>query len=327
VERLKVIVTDTVFEGFDAEREVLAGVNAELVVLRCTSAAELVPQVAEAHGLLNTYLPGIDERVFAAAPHLRAVVRYGIGVDTIDIPAATRRGILVANVPDYCINEVADHALAHFLSLSRKLGVSDRKVKAGQWSLAIVKPLKATREMRVGIIGFGRIGRAIAARLKPFGPEIVFFDPLLTTAAEGCMAVVLDTLLETADAIIVQCPCTPATRGLLGRDAFAKMKRQPILVNCARGEVVDTAALVEALRAGVVSGAGLDVLQDEDAVVKNPHPLKEFDNVILTPHSAWFSAAAIPSLQRRAAEQMALALSGRRPTSLLNPEVLERKQP
>jgi D-3-phosphoglycerate dehydrogenase len=295
-------------------------------VLQCKTAAELVPQVAGAHGLLNTYLPGIDEAVFAAAPRLRAVVRYGIGVDTIDIPAATRRGILVANVPDYCVNEVADHALAHFLALSHKLGVSDRRVKAGQWSLAYLKPLKATREMRVGIIGLGRIGKAIAARLKPFGPEVVFHDPVLAGDAEGCKAVDLDTLLATADAIIVQCPCTPATRGLLGRETFAKMKRQPILVNCARGEVVDTEALVEALRAGQVSGAGLDVLQDEAAVVKQPHPLKEFDNVILTPHSVWFSSAAIPSLQRRAAEQMALALSGRRPTFLLNPEALERKQ-
>ncbi len=321
MERLKVVVTDHVFESFDSERGILATANAELVVLQCTSAAELIPQVAAADGLLNTYLPGIDEAVFAAAPRLRAVVRYGIGVDTIDIAAATRRGIMVANVPDYCIDEVADHALAHFLSLSRKLSVSDRKVKAGQWSLAFVKPLKAIRGMRVGILGFGRIGRAIAARLQAFAPEVVFFDPVLTTDSAGCKAVDLDTLLATADAIIVQCPSTPATRGLLGTEAFAKMRRQPILINCARGEVVDTDALVAALRAGTVSGAGLDVLQDEAAVVKQPHPLKEFDNVILTPHSAWFSSAAIPNLQRRAAEEMAIALKGQKPSSLLNPEV------
>jgi D-3-phosphoglycerate dehydrogenase len=321
MERLTVVVTDYVFENFETERRILATANADLVVLQCKSAAELIPQVAAADGLLNTYLPGIDDAVFAAAPRLRAVVRYGIGVDTIDIPAASRRGIMVANVPDYCIEEVADHALAHFLGLNRKLSVSDRKVKAGQWSLAYVKPLKAIREMRVGILGFGRIGRAIAARLQAFGPEVVFFDPMLTADTAGCKAVDLDTLLASADAIIVQCPSTPATRGLLGKEAFAKMRRQPILINCARGEVVDTDALVEALRAGTVSGAGLDVLQDEAAVLKHPHPLKEFDNVILTPHSAWFSSAAIPNLQRRAAEEMAIALSGRKPSSLLNPEV------
>jgi len=326
VERLKVVVSDHVFETFDAERRILAAVNAELVVLQCTSAAALLPAMAGAHGLLNTYLAGIGAAVFDAAPRLRAVVRYGIGVDTIDIPAATARGIQVANVPDYCIDEVADHALAHLLCLSRKLGLADRKVKAGQWSLAYVKPLKAIREMRVGIIGFGRIGRAIAARLKPFGPEVVFFDPVQSTATQGCQAVDLDTLLASADAIVVQCPGTPATRGLIGRDAFAKMRCQPILVNCARGEVVDTDALVEALRAGVVRIGGLDVLADEAGVVQGPHPLKGFDNVILTPHSAWFSSAAIPNLQRRAAEEMALVLSGRRPTSLLNPEVWERRR-
>ncbi len=325
MQRLRVIVTDHVFETFDVEREVLAGAGAELVVLQCRSAAELVPQVGEADGLLTTYLPGIGEAVFAAAPRLRAVVRYGIGVDTIDIAAATRRGILVANVPDYCVDEVADHAMAHFLALSRKLRPADRRVRAGEWSLASLKPLKAIREMRVGIIGLGRIGRAIAARLKPFGPEVVFHDPAPAVVPEGCRPVDLETLLATSDAIFVQCPATPATRGLLNADAFAKMTRSPILVNCARGDVVDTDALVEALRRGQVSGAGLDVLQDEDAVVKRPHPLKDVDNVILTPHSAWFSSAAIPSLQRRAAEQMAEALRGGRPASLLNPEALERR--
>jgi D-3-phosphoglycerate dehydrogenase len=321
MERLKVLVTDYVFETFDTERRILATANVDLVVLQCKSAAELIPQVADADGLLNTYLPGIDDAVFAAAPRLRAVVRYGIGVDTIDLAAATRRGIMVANVPDYCIDEVADHALAHFLSLNRKLSISDRKVKAGQWSLAYVKPLKALRGMRVGILGFGRIGRAIAARLQPFGCEVVFHDPALPADSAGGKALDLDTLLASADAIIVQCPSTPATRGLLGREAFAKMRRQPLLINCARGEVVDTDALVEALRSGAVSGAGLDVLQDEAAVLKQPHPLREFDNVILTPHSAWVSTAAIPNLQRRAAEEMAIALKGQRPSSLLNPEV------
>ena len=321
MERLKVVVTDHVFGSFDAEREVLAAVNADLIVLQCKTVAELLPHIADADGLLNTYLAGIDGTVFAAAPKLRAVVRYGIGVDTIDIPEATRRRILVANVPDYCVDEVADHAMAHFLALNRKLGLSDRRVKSGEWSLAYVKPVKALRQMRVGIIGFGRIGRAVAARLKAFGSEVVFADPQVTASVDGCAAVDLDTLLATCDGIIVQCPATPATRGLIGREAFAKMRRQPILVNCARGEVVDTDALVDALKAGVVSGAGLDVLVDEAAVVKQPHPLKDFDTVLLTPHSAWFSAAAIPTLQRRAAEEMALALSGRRPTSLLNPEV------
>jgi len=319
--QLKVLVTDHVFETFDAEERILAEVGAELQVLQCRAAAELLPHLAGVHGLLNTYLPGIDAAVFDAAPDLRAVVRYGIGFDNVDTAAARARGIPVCNVPDYCIDEVADHALAHFLDLARKISLADRRVRAGEWSLSYVKPLKAIRQMRAGIIGFGRIGRAIAARLAPLKVETVYYDPVLSGEIAGARRVCLEELWGTCDAIFAQCPATPETRHLLGREAFEQMQKQPLIINCARGEIVDTDALVWALETGKVSGAGLDLLEDEDAVVKHDHPLKGFENVVLTPHSAWFSSAAIPNLQRRAAEEMARALSGQRPTSLVNPEV------
>lgn len=320
--RYRVVVTDHVFDSFDAERDVLEPLGAELVVLQCRSASELIPQVGEADGLLNCYLPGIGPAVFDAAPRLRGVVRYGIGLDTIDIPAATARGILVANVPDYCVDEVADHALAHFLALARKLPRADRKVREGEWSLSYLRPLPAIRAMRVGIIGFGRIGRAIARRLAPFGPEVVFHDPMVRQPAEGAQPVSIETIWETCDAIFVQCPATPATRHLLSFEAFARMQRRPLVINCARGEIVDTDALVWALENDRIAGAGLDLLEDERAVVEHDHPLKRYDNVMLTPHSAWFSDLAIPSLQRRAAEEMARILSGERPLALVNPEAL-----
>ena len=327
MKRFTVLVTDYVFADFDQERRILAGADAELTVLQCKSIAELKPHLPGVHGLLNTYLPGIGAEVFDAAPNLKVVVRYGIGLDTIDVPAATQRGILVANVPDYCINEVADHALAHFLALARKIPLSDRKVKSGEWSLAYVKPLKALAGMRAGIIGFGRIGRAIALRLSAFGVEVVFQDPLVVTETAGCRPAAFDEVLATCEAIFVQCPASKATRHLLGREAFEKMRKQPLVINCARGEIIDTDALVWALQNGKVGGAGLDVLDDEAAVAKKPHPLKQFDNVTITPHSAWFSDTAIPTLQRRAAEEMAKALKGERPSSLVNPEVVERKRP
>lgn len=320
----KVLVSDYVFESFDQEREILKAVDAELEVLQCKSAEELRAHMPGVHGLLNTYLPGIGETVFDNAPDLKAVVRYGIGLDTIDVPAATKRGIVVANVPDYCIDEVADHALAHFMTLARKIPLSDRRVRAGEWSLAYVKPLKSLQTMRAGIIGFGRIGRAIARRLQAFGLEVVFADPMINAAADGCNPVDLDTLFATSDAIFVQCPACEATRHLLGAEAFAKMEKCPLIVNCARGEIVDTDAVVAALESGTIAGAGLDLLEDEDAVLKTDHPLKRFENVTLTPHSAWFSDASIPNLQRRAAEEMAKILSGQRPSSLVNPEAMER---
>jgi len=320
---LKVVVTDYVFESFDLEREILSSVPADLIVMQASSAEELLPRLGGVHALLNTYLPGLNATVFDAAPELRVVVRYGIGLDTIDVPAATERGIMVANVPDYCVDEVADHALAHFLNLARKISLADRRVKGGEWSLAYVKPLMGIADMTVGVIGFGRIGRAIASRLKPFGPTIVFHDPMISEPLDGCAAVSLEQVFSDCDAIFVQCPAIPATEHLLDRNAFEAMEKRPIIVNAARGAIVDTDALVWALENDRIAGAGLDVLEDEHAVVGTDHPLKTFDNVTLTPHSAWYSAAAIRKLQQKAAEEVARALRGERPLSLANPEVLE----
>lgn len=323
--KFKVVVTDYVFESFDIEREVLSAVDAELEVCQCESADEVVPHLAGTHAILNTYLAGMDAKIFDAAPDLKVIVRYGIGVDTIDVAAATAHGVMVVNVPDYCVEEVSDHALAHFLALARKIPFSDRKVKGGEWSLSYLKPMKGITDMTAGIIGFGRIGRAIAQRLEPFGLEIVFADPVGEGDVDGCRRVELDDLYATCDAIFVQCPSTDETHHLLGREAFGKMQKQPFIINTARGDIVDTDAVVWALENDKIAGAGLDLLDDEDAVVDSDHPLKKFDNVILTPHSAWYSSAAIAKLQRKGAEEVARVLRGERPKSLVNPEVLGKE--
>jgi D-3-phosphoglycerate dehydrogenase len=249
------------------------------------------------------------------------VARYGIGVDTINVADATDHGIMVTNVPDYCVNEVADHAVALFLTLARKTAFSDRKIREGEWSLSYVKPMKAIQGMTVGIVGFGRIGREIAQRVLTFGAQVVFTDPFVSEPLAGTAPVDLDTLLESSDAVFIQCPSTEETYHLLDRSAFERMKARPFLINTARGPIVDTDAVVWALKNDRIAGAALDVLENEEAVVKHDHALKTFDNVILTPHSAWFSDRAIPQLQRLAAEEVARALRGERPRSLINPEV------
>ena len=319
----KVLITDYVFEHFDAEKEVLSAVDAELDIHQATSADELVPHLPGVNAILNTYLPGMDDAIFSAAPDLKVIVRYGIGVDTIDVAAATARGVMVANVPDYCIDEVSDHALAHFLSLARKIPFSDRKVKGGEWSLAYLKPMKGITNMTCGVIGFGRIGRAIAARLKAFGPDVIFADPFGDGDVDGCRRVSLDELFAQSDAIFVQCPSSAETHHLIDRAAVDAMGKQPFIINCARGDVIDTDAIVYGLESGKLAGAGLDLLDDEDAVVKADHPLKGFDNAILTPHSAWYSSDAIGKLQRMAAEEVARVLRGEKPKSLINPDVLK----
>lgn len=322
--RFKVVVTDYVFESFEPEKEVLKGADAELVVTQSKSLDELKPQVRGAHAILNTYLPGIGKDVFeAAGPSLKVVVRYGIGVDTIDIAEATKRGIMVANVPDYCIEEVADHAVAHLLSLARKITLADRRVRNGEWSLAYCKPMKAITGMTAGIIGLGRIGRAIASRVKAFDTKVIFFDPAIKGDVDGFKNVSLDTLYAESDAIFVQCPANEKTHHLLNKAAFEKMAKKPYVINCARGSIIDTDALVVALEQGKISGAGLDVVEDEKAIVAADHPLKKFENVILTPHSAWLSGAAIKKLQRKAAEEVARVLKGGKPNSLLNPEAVK----
>jgi D-3-phosphoglycerate dehydrogenase len=320
----RVVVTDYVFESFDVEREALAAIDAELDVYQCKTPEELLPHLPGTDAILNTYMPGVGGEVFDAATELQVVVRYGIGVDTIDVPAATSRGIMVVNVPDYCVEEVADHALALFLALARKVCYSNVKVKGGEWSLSYVKPLKGLTGMKAGVIGFGRIGRAIAQRLKAFGISVCFSDPAVESDSAGCARVDLDELLGTADAVFVQCPAVEATYHLIDRAAIEKMQRQPILVNTARGAIVDTDAVAWGLEGGKLSGAGLDLLEDVESVVEGDHPLKSCPNAILTPHSAWYSGAAIGKLQSKAVAEVVRALKGERPLSLLNPEVLER---
>jgi D-3-phosphoglycerate dehydrogenase len=323
-QRRKVVVTDYVFPNLDPETQIVAEAGGELVAAQCKTREDILALVADAHAVLNTYYGPINGEVMDAMPDCRIIVRYGIGVDTIDIAAATARGILVANVPDYCIDEVSDHAVAMSLSLVRKLPQGDRQVRAGNWKLAALKPVRRLSNLTVGIIGLGRIGRAIATKLAVFGPKLVYVDPYAKDAPAGAQSVTLAELYQRSDIIIVQAPATPETKHLLDGKAFAAMARKPIIVNCARGELIETPALIQALQSGQVSGAGLDVI-DGAPPLPADSLLCQFDNVILAPHSAWFSEDALFSLQRLAAMEVARVLRGERPKSLLNPEALNKR--
>jgi D-3-phosphoglycerate dehydrogenase len=321
--RFKVAVTDYVFPNLDPETEVLAEVDAELVPGQSKTKDDVLALVRGVDAVLNTYFGPIDGEVMDAMPSCRIIVRYGVGVDTIDIPAATARGIMVANVPDYCVDEVSDHAVAMLLALVRKLPQGDRRVRAGDWALAPLKPITSLRGMTVGIVGMGRIGREIARKLAVFGPPIIYHDPYAAGPDLACyLPVSLDDLFASAQAIILQAPATPETHHLFSDAAFAAMANKPIIINCARGELIDTDALVRALEAGQVSAAGLDVIEDAPPLAVD-HPLLTFNSVLITPHSAWLSEQALHNLQLFAAMEVARALRGERLNSLLNPEVLK----
>ena len=318
-----VTVTDYVFPDLQIAQEVLAEVGAELVVGQSKSAEEVTELVRGADAVLNTYYGPIDDSVMDAMPDCRIIVRFGVGVDTIDIPAATARGIMVANVPDYCVEEVSDQAAAMLLALLRKLPQADRAVRRGEWELAPLKPMGRIVNLTVGIVGMGRIGSAIARKVAAFGSRIVYYDPYYEgDPPAGAEPTDMPELLRLSDAIIIQVPATPETRHMLDEAAFAAMARRPVIINCARGELIDTAALVGALEQGLVSGVGLDVIEGAPPL-PDDSPLLGYDNVILTPHSAWCSDEALPSLQHLGAMEVARVLRGERPKSLLNPEVLD----
>ena len=309
----KVYITDHVFADIAPSEKVLGGI-AQVIPLQCKSTDELILKAADADAIMNTYLDKINGDVMDAMPNLRAIVRCGIGFNTIDTEAAAARGIPVANVPDYCIDEVADHAVAHVLNLVRKLSYSNKQIQNGDYALSYVNPILPLRDARTVIAGFGRIGRKIAERLAVFGCDLAFYDPFIpgdiSLGGITVRKVDFDTMCMDSDIIILQSPLTKENFHMFNAEAFAKMRRKPYIVNTARGELIDTLALIQALKSGAVSGAGLDVWEGDQAAApaESAKVYRDFDNVVLTPHSAWVSENSSIQLQQLAAEEVARAL-------------------
>ena len=298
----KVYITDHVFQDLVTTRAILDPVGAEVICLNCADSAQLPTLAGDADALLTTYLPNISGAVMDGMPRLKGIVRSGIGYDTIDLEAAKQRHIQVANVPDYCLEEVSDHACAIALSLARKIALSSQRIKSGDYGLDYVHPIRNIGRSTVTIFGYGRIGRRIAQKLSGFGCVLQFYDPYVNADALA-RKVDMDSALADSDIIILQSPSTPETYHLLDAAAFARMKRKPMVVNTARGDLIDTKALDDALRSGQISGAGLDVVEGMTTVDAD-FCLCRYENVILTPHSAWVSEDALESLQRLAAEEL-----------------------
>ncbi len=326
--KYKVVVTDYVFTDFETEKTMFAECDAELFIYQCKSVEELTPLAVDADVILNTYLGYLDDNFFSSLKKCKAVIRYGIGIDTIDVESATKHGIMIANVPDYCIEEVSDHAVSCLLALVRKIALSDRYVRKGYWDLGYLKPMHSIRNLTIGIVGMGRIGRLSASKLKPFGAELIFFDPYAEDDIESesfcAKKVSLDDLVAVSDAILIHAPANEKTHHLFNKNLFEKMKKSPLIINCARGSLINTNDLVDALAKKQVSGVALDVIEGVPPFPTD-HPLLQFDNVIITPHSAWYSEEAIANLQRLATEEATRVLKGERPKSLINPEVLQTK--
>lgn len=316
----KVVLTDYVWESVDMERQILgAGVN--LVPLQTKKPDEFIAEAADCVALLNTYAGPITAEVMAKMPACKIIARYGIGVDTIDLEAATKAGIIVTNNPTYCIDEVAEHTMALLLSAARKITFYDRQVRAGKWSVPPGKPIQRVNGSTIGLIGYGNIARAVAVRAAAFGMKVLYADPFIKQGQFDTPGdkVELDQLFAESDFVSLHPPLTPKTRGLMNDDAFSKMKKNAVLVNCSRGPVVDTDALVRALDAGKIAGCALDTTDPEP--LPDPHALRGRENVIINPHAAWYSEQAMKGLQAGAPGEVARVLSGQWPINVVNPAV------
>jgi len=320
--RFKVVVTDHVFPSLDIERARLAQIGAEVVEAAGTSEEEIIQAAREADGILVCYAE-LTRQVIYSLEKCRVIGRYGIGVNNIDLQAATEKGIRVANVPDYCVDEVSDHTLALLLACARRIPQLDRTVKKGHWDFKEQCPMFRLRGKTLGLVGFGKIPRALAGKAQALGLKVAAYDPYVSQDAAQAYKVSLVSLRELltgADFVSVHAPLTPETRGLLGEEQFGWMKPTAYVINTARGEVIDEQALYRALVEGKIAGAGLDVLASER--LDPAHPLLGLDQVILTPHSAFYSEESMRELQLRAVEEVVRGLTGQPLRSLVNREVL-----
>ncbi len=316
--RFRVVVTDYDYVSFDEERTVLDPIGAELVLEHARAEDELIAVGRGADALLVQY-GRITARVIDALDGCRAIVRYGVGVDQVNIPAATRRGIWVCNVPDYGTDEVSDHAVTLLLASARKLVPMANSVQAGHWDVNEFKPIGRLRGRTLGVIGLGRIGSLVAHKAQAFGLRVIASDPHRSTdyfAERDVESVVLDRLLAESDFVSVNAPLTDETRHLIGERALGLMKPSAILVNTARGGLVDGAALARALREGQIAGAALDVTEQEP--IPSGDPLLGLVNCVLTPHAAWYSEEASRALKTMAAEEVARILQGQPPRCPVN---------
>jgi D-3-phosphoglycerate dehydrogenase / 2-oxoglutarate reductase len=311
--RTLIAVTDSPFPSLDPARAALRRVDPDLRMAKSASAEDILAVARDADAVLVTYakLPG---ELLRQLTRCKAIGRFGLGVDNIDIPAAAELGITVTYVPDYCMQEVSDHAMALLLALARKIPLSNSLVQAGRWEMPAVVPIHRLVGRVLGLVGFGNIPRTLAPKAKAFGLRVVTHDPYVSQealAAAGIDSVTFDRLLELSDFVSIHAPLLPATRGLFNAEVFRRMKKGAVLINTARGPLVDEDALVAALDSGHLGGAALDVVTVEP--LSKDSKLIGRDNVILTPHTAFYSVEALDELQTKCAADVARVLSGEAP--------------
>ncbi|MCH8236235.1 MAG: C-terminal binding protein [Chloroflexi bacterium] len=322
----KVLITDYAWPNIDAETAVLQAAGIDTVVSPDGSVETLTELAADVDAIMFCFAQ-VPAEVLRNAPNCKVASRYGIGLDNLDIDTCTELGIVVTNVPDYCIDEVADHVLGMTLAFNRKIVKHSAVVKASGWgAVSLTDTMHRLRDKTFGIAGMGRIGRAVVGRARAFGMTVLAHDPFVEQAAapDGVRMTSMDEMLAESDFVTLHAPLIPETRGMIGARELQLMKSDAFLINAARGPLIDEPALIKALEKGEIGGAGLDVL--EETAPPDDHPLYAFDNVIITPHTAFFSQASTIELEERTAREVVRVLNGEMPEILINPGVLGRSR-
>lgn len=316
----KVVVTDYTFPDLSVEEAILKAAGAtEVVGVQCKTWEEVAKACADADAVISQFAP-VNAQAIAAMTKAKVISRYGIGVDNVDLAAAKAKGIPVCNIPDYCIDEVADHTLSFILAITRQVVSNALPIREGLWKAGVPGTMmRCLRDMTVGVVAFGRIGREVVKRLVPFGCKILVFDPVASKdeiARHGATSATLDEIYAQSDLITLHCPSLPQTRGMLNKAAFDKMKKGVLIVNASRGDLIVTDDLIAALNSGKVDSAALDVTSPEPPPVDSP--LRKFPQVIIHSHIASASVKSGKRLRESAAEHAARALKGEKPQNVVN---------
>jgi len=308
--KLTVVITDNGPAGVELEQKILGDAGFEVIAGQCKTAEDVIEIAADADALMVGGAP-ITADVIAALTRCKMIIRCGVGVDCIDVQAATAKGIAICNVPDATTNEVADHTLALALSWGRQLPAIDKRVRQGEWDITADLVMPAFQDMTFATVGFGNIARAVMERAKVFKFRLIATDPEVADeefARLGVERMELDAVIAQADILSLHPPLTPETQHMINAQRFAQMRRGVILINAGRGELVDTGALLDALRSRHVAYAGLDVFEEEP--LPAAHPLCSLHNILLTPHAAAYSDRSGPVVIRMACEEVVRALRG-----------------
>ena len=308
-----VVVTDSPFPSLDPAKKALEDANAEVIQAPSSSEEDIIKSAEYADAILVTYAK-LNENILRSLKNCKAIGRFGIGVDNIDLKVAGELGISVNYVPDYCLDEVSDQAMAMIISMARKIPQSNKLVQSGRWEMPAVVPMYRLRGKTVGLIGFGNIPRLMTPKAQAFGFNVIAADPYAPKELFekfNVESVTMDELYERSDYISVHAPLLPETKGLVNKEAFIKMKKTAIIVNTARGPLIDEKDLIEALDNKEIGGAGLDVVETEP--LPEDSALIGRDNVILAPHTAFYSVEALEELQTKAASDVARVLNGEEP--------------